>query len=57
MNREETKFCEECKHCERIVKIFGNTHYIQCSQRPRVFDNPVIYCKYKKIKKEKNNVK
>lgn len=53
MNREETKFCEECKHCEQIVRWGGENHYIQCKHKTNIFYEPVVYCKYKKIKKEK----
>ena len=53
MKREETKFCEECKNCEQIVRQFGDKHYVQCKYRLHTFDEPVVYCKYKKIKKEK----
>jgi hypothetical protein len=53
MKREDTKFCEECKNCEQIVRRYTDSYYIQCSNRRHVFDEPVIYCKYKKIKKEK----
>lgn len=53
MNREAAKFCEECKNCEQIIKLSGDTYYVQCLHKPDVFCGLVIYCKYKKIKKEK----
>ena len=51
MKREEAKFCEECKKCEQIVRQFGESYYIQCSKKLFTFDEPVVYCKYKKNKK------
>ena len=53
MNREATKFCEECENCEQIAEMYKNSYYIRCSRRSKAFDDPVVYCKYKKIKKEK----
>ena len=56
MNREATKYCEECKNCQ-LIDIRRSDYKIQCKYRSRIFDDEVIYCKYKKIKKEKKNVK
>lgn len=51
MNREATKYCEECKNCQ-LIDIKYSNYYVQCSHRPHVFDDEVVYCKYKKLKKE-----
>ena len=52
MTREETKFCEECKNC-KLIEYAYCTYWVQCNKRLRHFDDAVIYCKYKKLKKEK----
>lgn len=51
MTREDTKYCEECKNCKLIEYV--TSHYVHCSKRTYRFDDAVIYCKYKKLKKEK----
>ena len=53
MTKEETKFCEECKNCQLIEYSYAS-YWIHCSKRlHNIFDDAVIYCKYKKLKKEK----
>lgn len=51
MTREETKYCEECKNCKLIEGVVS--YYVHCSRRIHRFDDAVVYCKYKKLKKEK----
>lgn len=51
MTREEAKYCEECKYCQHIEKMTG--YWVKCDQRYHIFNDPVIYCRYKKLKKEK----
>lgn len=55
MKKEETKYCEECHYCKVIEYVCGGGGYnVSCSKRSyRYFDDAVIYCKYKKLKKEK----
>ena len=54
MNREATKYCEECKNCQ-LIEIKCHDYWIHCQHRPHIFDNEVIYCRYNKVKKEKKN--
>lgn len=51
MNKEATKYCEECKNC-LLIEIKMDTYWIHCKYRAHIFDDEVIYCKYKKIKKK-----
>lgn len=51
MKKEATKYCEECQNC-RIIELKFNHYYIHCKHRDHPFDDEVIYCKYKKLKKE-----
>lgn len=56
MTREESKYCEECKHCQLIERTCH--YYVYCSKRVHCFDDAVVYCRHKKLKKEKKeNVK
>ena len=51
MKKEATRYCEECKNCQ-LIEIIINSHWIHCKHRSRAFDDEVVYCKYKKLKKE-----
>ena len=51
MNREATKYCEECKNCLSIERQRSDFYCVYCEYRAHTFDE-VVYCKYKKLKKE-----
>ena len=51
MNREATKYCEECKNC-KLIELKYNDYWVQCKYRPYSFSDEVTYCKYRKVKKE-----
>ena len=52
MNKEATKYCEECQNCKLIEQKRDNYYLVQCTKRSYAFYDEVVYCKYKKIKKE-----
>lgn len=55
MTKNEAEYCKECRHCKAIVYINScNTFRVECDKQYWTTD-PRIYCKYKKLKKEKNN--
>ena len=57
MTREESKFCEECKHCTSIhYDPDFKTYIVDCNQglmNNKLICDPMIYCARKKIKKKK----
>ena len=47
------KVCIECKHCKAIVYLnVYDTYRVECNKQYWTTD-PIVYCKYKKIKKGK----
>ena len=53
MTIEETKFCEECRNC-KLIEYSYVSYWVHCGKRLHdIFNDAVIYCKYKKLKKEK----
>lgn len=52
MNREATKYCEECKNC-KLIEVKVSNYWIKCKYRAYDFDDAVVYCKYKKLREEK----
>lgn len=57
MTRDASKYCEECKHCKKIREMYISEFYVSCKKEYFRFKEPVIYCKYKKLKKEKKKRK
>ena len=57
MTREESKFCEECKHCKEIhYDPHYKTYVVDCDEgltNYRSIFNPIIYCARKKPKRKK----
>ena len=57
MTREESKFCEECKHCARIhYDPDFETYIVDCNKglmNHKLICDPMIYCARKKIKNKK----
>ena len=58
MTREESKYCEECKHCAEIHydTIHYRTYIVDCDEglmNHKLISNPIIYCARKKIRKKK----
>ena len=63
MTREESKYCEECKHCKSIYKNIWNNYEVKCWYYPNQNglnhgSEAIYFCNHKKLKKEKKeNVK
>ena len=53
MTREASKYCEECKHCKVIREVYTSDFYVSCKKEYYRFQEPVTYCKYKKLKKRR----
>jgi hypothetical protein len=61
MTREESKYCEECKHCRAIYKDAWGSYEVVCWFGPNGLSGTskaIYFCNHKKLKKEKKeNVK
>ena len=51
MNKEATKYCEECKNCLLIHRVCNN-FWVKCKCKSRFSNDEVVYCKYKRLRKE-----
>ena len=60
MKLEDAMFCIDCKHCDQIVhnphdRLSNQDYTVVCGRGLNVTieENKIIYCKSKKLKKEK----
>ena len=55
MTREESKYCEGCKHCISIQmqRFEGGKYKVHCQIGNKTHYEAIAYCKKKKLKKEK----
>lgn len=53
MTREESKYCEGCKHCINIQmqRFEGDRYKVYCQIGHTTHYEAIAYCKHKKLKK------